>query len=998
MAEGKQGSLRKKPEGKSPVGRKPAKRKTESGNKSPAFPVVGIGASAGGLEALNALFEAMPETSPAAFVVVSHLDPKHISLMPELLQQHSKMPVIQIQDGIEVEAGRIYIIPPNHDLYILNGTLQLMQMPEKRSATLPIDTFFTSLAQDQGANAVAIVLSGTGSDGSKGIKSIKAEQGMVMVQTIASAKYDGMPHCAIATGLADYILKPESMPQQLHRYLKFSPHRKKERLSLSEGAVPDALQKIFIILRSRTHHDFSLYKKNTICRRIERRMNVHQLENIADYVRYLQESESETAILLDELLINVTNMFRDPEAFDVLVKQGLIPMMKEKPDEYTFRVWVAGCSSGEEAYSIAIAFFQSMAKLNRHFQLQIFATDIDEKAIATARQGIYPATIEADVGKDRLKRFFRKQDDGSYMIHKMVRETVVFAPQNLIKDPPFTRLDLLCCRNLLIYLGAELQKRLLPIFHYSLNPGGLLFLGTSETIGSFTDHFKALDRKWKVFHKLSSSAAQKSILSFPAMPVSRGEMEVILPDSIQSLEEISAFQLVEAILQQSDAPPCAIIDKADNITYIHGKTGKFLEPAEGKVTINILEMVRPGLKKELAAAIHEVRLHKRDVICKSLQVAHDGGYIYVDMLVKPILEPAVMHGMLMVVFEQTMSGDAKQRPKQKRAKGRAKTVEELEQELRFTREHLQSTIEELETANEELKSTNEELQSTNEELQSTNEELETSKEELQSLNEESVTVNAELQSRIDELSTANDDMKNLLDSTNIATLFLDADLCVRRFTSAVTELIPLTASDAGRPVRHFATNLLDTDLAIAAARVLDELSVIAKETVSRDGAVYQMRLRPYRTLNNVIDGVVITFEEITVCKRAEQKALLAKQFAENIVATIRQPLLLLNKQFTIVTANPAFCHRFSLTLTDVVGESIYTLAGRQWDVPELHKLLEEVLSSDTAFEAYRYEHFFEGIGNCAITLNGRKIVNAAAEEEEELILLELEEITVAENG
>ncbi len=992
-------STSRQPGKKTPAAKKSVTRTAPRRKKHIELPIVGIGASAGGLEALKAFFEAMPEISPAAFVVVSHLDPKHVSLMPELLQHHSEMPVVQVQDGMQVEPGHIYIIPPNYDLYILNGALQLMEMPEKRSATLPIDNFFNALAQDQGANAVGIVLSGTGSDGTKGIKSIKDNFGMVMVQSVASAKYDGMPHSAIETGLADYVLKPEAMPEQLHRYFKFSLNKKKTGLSANEGTAPDALQKIFIILRSRTNHDFSLYKKNTICRRIERRMNVHQLENIADYVRYLQESDSETAILLDELLINVTNMFRDPDAFDVLVNQGLIPLMKERPDDYTFRVWVAGCSSGEEAYSIAISFFESMSKLNRHFQLQLFATDIDEKAIATARQGIYPASIEADVGKERLQRFFIKQDDGSYIIHKMVRETVVFAPQNLIKDPPFTKLDLLCCRNLLIYLGTELQKRLLPIFHYSLKPDGLLFLGTSETIGQFTDSFKALDKKWKLFQKLASSSAKKSILSFPAMPVSRGEMEVVLPDSIQSLEEISAFQLVEAILQQSDAPPCAIIDKANNITYIHGKTGRFLEPAEGKVSVNILEMARHGLKKELSSAIHEARLHKRDVACKSQQVAHDGAYIYVDMLVKPILEPAAMHDMLMVVFEQAQAAGDKLKPaKRLRSKGKARTPVELEQELRFTRENLQSTIEELETANEEMKSTNEELQSTNEELQSTNEELETSKEELQSLNEESVTVNAELQGRMDELSSSNDDMKNLLDSTNIATLFLDGDLCVRRFTSALSELIPLTASDAGRPIHHFSSNLLDTDLSVAAAKVLDDLSVMNKEVTSKGGSVFQMRLRPYRTVNNVIDGVVITFDDITNSKRAEQQAVLAKQFAENIVATIRQPLLLLNKKFIIVTANPAFCSRFSLPLTDVVGESIYTLAARQWDTPELHQLLEEVLPRNAIFEGYRYEHFFEGIGKCSFILNGRKIENAEEEEEEEeeLILLELESIGEAE--
>lgn len=965
-----------------PVSQKESHIIPKAGRKIEVFPVVGIGASAGGLEALQRFFDAMPETSSAAFVVVAHLAPKHVSLMPELLQRHTKMSVVQIQDGTKAEPGHVYIIPPDHDLYLLNGTLQLLPIPEKRGASLPIDVFLKSLAQDQGSSAAAIILSGTGSDGTAGIRAIKREYGMAMVQTEASAKYDGMPRSAIATGLADFVLPPEQMPARLQKYFKYAHHKQKEASGSIEDHAPDALQKIFIILRSRTNHDFSQYKKNTICRRIERRMNVHQLDDIADYVRYLQKNDREAGILFDELLIGVTNMFRDPDAFKSLANHGLIEMMKQKPKGYTFRAWVAGCSSGEEAYSIAILLLECMEKVNRNFQVQVFATDIDEKAINIARRGVYSSSILENVSEQRLKRYFHRRDDGQYRIKKVVRDMLVFAPQNVIKDPPFTKLDLLSCRNLLIYLGPELQKKLLPVFHYSLKPGGILFLGSSETIGQQNaGYFSVLDKKWKVFKSLPFKMTVSPILNFPSIPIERDEQEIPLPDSVNKIEEISAFQLVETILQQSDAPPCVIISKDNNITYIHGKTGRFLEPSEGQVSVNLLAMVRPGLKKALSEAIHQVSMHNQDVVCKGLQVSHHSGFINVDMSVKPILEPVAMHGMTMVVFEEVTGTEGEQKPKPPKINRKPKTVQELEQELRYTKEHLQSTIEELEASNEELKSTNEELQSTNEEL-------ETSKEELQSLNEESVTVNAELQGRIEELSTANDDMKNLLDSTEIAILFLDVDLCVRRFTPAVTGLIPLATTDAGRPIKHFASNLLHAELTQDAEKVLNNLSIINKEVVSEDGRVYHMQMRPYRTMNNVIDGVVVIFDDISASKAAEKRAQGAKYFSESIVNTVRQSLLVLDRELRVVSANPAFYEHFAVKPKETIGEFIYELDCKQWDIPELRRLLDEVLAKNSVFDGYTVEHEFETIGKRIMILNARKV---RGPDPDELILLAIED-------
>jgi two-component system CheB/CheR fusion protein len=856
------------------VRKKDATRKNKTDAKSVApdceftskngipLPIIGIGASAGGLEAFEAFFEAMPVDAGLAFVLVPHLDPTHVSIMPELIQKRTKMQVLQIKDGMRVEANTVYVVPPNQNLSILNGTLQLMELSKPRGANLPIDSFFRALARDQGPNAVGIILSGTGSDGTLGVKAIKGEAGMVMVQDEQSAKYDGMPKSAIASGHADYVLEPAKMPEQLIKYLQHMINKTAATVPDNDLRMPDSLQKIYIILRTRTGHDFSLYKKNTILRRIERRMHVHQIDRVNDYVLYLQKSPVELDILFKELLIGVTNFFRDDKAFESLREKILPELLRDKPEDYILRVWVAGCSSGEEAYSVAIILQEVMEELNRHINIQIFATDIDEEAVNSARAGIYPASITGDVSAERLKRWFTKEEN-QYRINKSIREMVVFAVQSIIKDPPFTKLDLLCCRNLLIYLGPGLQKRLISIFHYSLKPGGILFLGTSEAIGQAHDRFAILDRKWKIYRREPMEFADRSVLEFPAPLARQASERPERPEAMRKAEELSAFQLVETILKQVDAPPCVIIDEASNIIYLHGRTGRYLEPTVGKVSVNITEMARPGLKMDLVAAIRKAATDKRECLRKGVTIEHDGGHISIDLTVKPLLEPIALSGLMMVQFKEIdISAKSKGAGKQGKKGTRNLAAATLEQELRHTRENLRTTIEELETANEEM-------QSTNEELQSTNEELETSKEELQSLNEEAATVNAELQSRIDELSMTNDDMKNLLDSTQIATIFLDLDLCVRRFTPKAVEIIPLTPQDSGRPIKHFATALIDTDLAKDSQLILQDLGMKEQEVRSKEGAFYRMRIRPYRTVNNVIDGVVITFEDITALKETQ---------------------------------------------------------------------------------------------------------------------------------
>ena len=959
----------------------------------PAFPIVGIGASAGGLEAFEAFFKAMPADSGMAFVLVPHLDRTHVSILPELLQKHTAMPVRQISDGTRAQPDTVYVLPPNKELSILDGALQLMDLRQPRGVNLPIDAFFRSLAQDQGSNAICVVLSGTGSDGTLGLKAVKGEFGMVMVQDEDSAKYSGMPHSAVATGLADYVLPPDKMPAQLIKYTKHATHRATSKITSLEDTAPNALQKIFVVLRARTGHDFSLYKKNTICRRIERRMHVHQIENLNDYVRYVQESEREVDVLFKELLIGVTSFFRDSEAFDALRDKVLPELLAQRPESYTLRAWVPGCSSGEEAYSVAIVLQECIGQLQRHFNVQVFGTDIDEDAVNAARTGLYPASISADVSAERLQRHFVKEDDGQYRVKKHIREMLVFAPQNVIKDPPFTKLDLLCCRNLLIYLGTELQRRLLPMFHYSLKPEGILFLGSSETVGSAADLFALVDRKWKICRRKGSAGAGPLVVDFPVRSI-QDDAHIKIPETVRRAEELSAVQLVETILQQTDAPPCVIIDDACNVIYIHGRTGRYLEPAVGRISVNILDMARPGLKAELAAAVRSVARHKQEVTVRSLRLEQNGGQLVVDLIVKPILEESAMRGLMMVMFVETAGRQKPDpdagKPERHASKGKSENV--LELELRTTKENLQTTIEELETSNEELKSTNEELQSTNEELQSTNEELETSKEELQSLNEEAATVNAELQNRIDSLSKANNDMKNLLDSTQIAILFLDMDLCIRRFTPQITEIMPLTGSDCGRPIKHFACQLLDVDLSRCAEQVLRDLGTYEQEVRTTQERCFTMRIRPYRTIDNVIDGVVITFDDVSTLKNVQHELHAAKAIAEGIVATVRQPLLVLDSSLKVVSANAAFCQTFQLSASETIGKLLYTLGNDGWNIAQLRRLLEEILPGQVTIEAFEIEHDFPRIGPRRIVLSARQF--AMEPVGSELILLTIDDANV----
>ncbi len=964
---------------------------TENVRKKP-FYIVGMGGSAGSLEAFEEFFRSMPADTGLAFVLVSHLDPTHKGVMPELLQRVTQMKVQQVKDGMKVEPNTVYVIPPNRDMSILHGRLQLLEPSKPRGLRMPIDFFFRHLAEDQRERSIGIILSGMGTDGTLGLKTIKEKLGMAMVQDPNSAKYNGMPQSAINTGLADYVAPTNELPARLLDYVN-QLYKVTRGLPTSEKRVPGAMQKISALLREQTGNDFSLYKMNTVRRRIERRMSVHQISNINQYVRYLQENPHEIDLLFKELLIGVTNFFREPDAF-VVLKEKVTLLLKKKKDGDPIRVWVVGCSTGEEAYSIAIVLRECLDDRNLKLfgsKIQIYATDIDKEAIAVARQGTYPANIAADVSPERLQRFFTKGDD-HYRIKNELRDAIVFAQQNILTDPPFTRLDLLSCRNLLIYLKSETQKKLLPIFHYSLNSGGFLFLGSSESIGGFTDLFSPMDNKWKVFKRKETPLARRGLIEFPTSPLPH---EIRIPGPIAQKEsEVNITEIAKTLILQTIAPPVVLINDKGDILYLTRRTGKYLEPPVGKANVNIYAMAREGLRMELGIAIRKAMTERTKVTIKGLRVRTNGATQMVNLTVSPFEEPESMRGLMMVLFEDVETPAEEVLPSKKKSKpvsGLEAINAELEKELLYLKERLQTTVEEMETSQEELKSANEEMQSTNEELQSTNEEMVTSKEELQSLNEELTTLNAELQSKNEELSEVNNDMKNLLNSTQVPTIFLDNDLKIKRFTPYMTKIASLIQSDVGRPITDIVLNLEYKDLVKDVNEVLQTLVFKETQVQTKGGDWYLMRIIPYRTSENLIDGVVITFSDITELKTVTARLTERTEYAEGVIRTVREPLIVLNGELKIASANPSFYRAFQVTPQETEKEFIYDLGNRQWDIPALRKLLEEILPKNAHIEDFLVEHDFPKIGRKKMLLNARKIVHE--EPQRQLILLAMEDIT-----
>ncbi|KIH76986.1 two-component system, chemotaxis family, CheB/CheR fusion protein [Geoalkalibacter ferrihydriticus] len=858
-----------KPDRPDQVSEKTAPRAESSTQDDPRFAIVGIGASAGGLEALEKFLRQVPQNSGLAFVIIQHLDPTHKCMMPELLQRETAMKVFEVRDRMRVKPNCVYVIPPNKDMSILHGVLHLFEPTTARGLRLPIDFFLRSLAEDLQEGSIGVILSGMGSDGTLGLKAIKEKAGVVLVQEPASAKFDSMPRSAIAAGLADLVAPAEELPAKILEYLHLDQVLARSETPLEEKDQ-SALEKVVILLRTKTGQDFSLYKKSTVYRRIERRMIIHQISKIADYVRYLEKNPQEVKLLFKELLIGVTNFFRDPPAWELLQSKAIPALLKEHPAGGTLRAWSVGCSSGEEAYSLAIAFTEAIEQLKPEadYTLQIFATDLDQDAIDKARLGYYPNNIAADLSDERLRRFFIQEENG-YRIGKKIRAMVTFATQNVIMDPPFTKLDILTCRNLLIYLMPELQKKILPLFHYSLKPGGLLFLGNAETVSACPELFTPLNLKFRLFQRRESVLPLGQIY-FPASSVPSAPENAKESTKVKPASNLQA--LADELLLQHFSPPAVLVNNKGDILYISGRTGKYLEPAAGKANWNIFAMAREGLRFELGISFHKVLRQKEAIILKNIKVGTNGGSQTLDVTLKTIEEPEALQGMVMIVFHDVPE------PPSKKLRGRAAgpaaanaRVVELEQETQKLREELHTTREEMHSSQEELKSTNEELQSTNEELQSTNEELTTSKEEMQSMNEELQTVNAEQQSKMDELTRTEDDLRNLLNSTEIITVFLDKELHVRRFTEGAKKIFKLLPGDVGRPLSDITSDLLYSEMSEDAQEVLRSLSVSEKQIETTDGRWFLVRIMPYRTMDDVIGGVVITYTNITEAKTTEKK-------------------------------------------------------------------------------------------------------------------------------
>jgi two-component system CheB/CheR fusion protein len=909
--------------------------------------VVGIGASAGGLEAIEKLFEAMPPQSGVAFVVIQHLSPDYKSIMGSLLAKHTKMHITEVRSGMRLEADHIYLNSPHKEVSLKGGKFVLEEPSLARGSRLPIDHFFNSLAADQQERAIGVVLSGTGSDGTAGIRSIKCAGGMVMVQEERQAKYDSMPHAAIGTGLVDRVLPVEKMAEELAGYVRHSyiggSEKPAEKIETNE-----LYQKAFRLIKSQTGHDFSGYKLNTIRRRIERRMAVHQIEELADYVRYMEENAGEVRTLFNDLLISVTSFFRDPEAWEVLQEKVLPGLLTKKPLDGTVRVWVPGCATGQEAYSMVMLLIEVKEKMRRRCVIQVFATDIDAEAIDKARAGVYPESITQDVSGARLKRFFVKEEHG-FRIKKEIREMVVFAVQDVLRDAPFSKLDIVSCRNVLIYMGSALQKKVLPLFHYTLNPGGVLFLGTSETIGDSAGGFLATNAKWRIYERRPGfSRGTGYTVRSSAAPAQAGEGRPLSLRAAGGSSEIRT--LAERMILQEYSLPCVLINDKHEILYFNGDTSKYLSQPPGEPTVNILDMGKGDLRGTLNVVIHKASQTKKPVTSKEILLSRQDEVSSLKITVRPLLQGAKGEPLMMVVFKEK----TRQKPDGRKVRTRGHDIQTsvIEQELRSTKEYLQTTIEELETSNEELKSTNEELQSTNEELE---------------------TVNTEFQNKIEELSHVNNDLSNLVSSTGIATIFLDNDLKIKRFTPTMKELFKLIETDIGRSIGDIVHNLRHESLLTDAEEVTKTLGRIEREVEAKDGRWFTMRMLPYRTAENAIDGVVMTFSGITAQKKAELAAMAAQSYAESIVETVRVPLVVLDGEMRIISANPAFYELCRMKADDTLGKPLYEIGQGQWNIPEVRRAMEKVLPRDRQFRDLKVNCQFAGTGQKSLVLHGRQV-------------------------
>jgi two-component system CheB/CheR fusion protein len=954
------------------------------------FAIVGVGASAGGLEAFSQLLRALPDEPGLAIVFVQHVSPQHESSLAMLLTSITHLEVIQPTEDTQLEPNHVYLIPPNRTLALKGRTLLVQPRPTDRTQFTPVDTFFQSLAKERGSEAIGVVLSGTASDSVEGIHAIRAAGGTTLVQDPETAKQDGMPRSAIATGKVDLVLTPADIAVELVRLAR-GMAKGDSQPQRESALVLDAehLDQIFAMLRSTSGVDFGQYKLPTLQRRIQRRMALHKVVSADQYLRLLQEDRAEVNQLYQDLLIHVTRFFREPESFKTLAEEIFPSILENRSGDTPIRIWVPACSTGEEPYSLAIALLEFLDNRSEGVPIQIFATDISETAIEQARAGLYtPAAVE-DLSPERLRRFFTKMD-GHFRINKAIRDLCVFARQDLTRDPPFSKLDLVMCRNVLIYLGQAIQSRLISVFHYALKPTGFLMLGSAETIGSQTDLFAVSDKKHRTYCKKLTNVAANVQFAVPYSPPQAGRRHRI-GEEYRGADSVQAE--ANRLILDRYGPPGVIVNEDLRIVQFRGQTGRFLEPAPGDATLNLLKMCREGLLHGLRTALQNAKKKDGPVRREGLTVKTNGDFVNVTVEVVP-LAPIGEGRHYLILFQDVtrvlpvVSGPRKTKAKSGSAKEFNQEIERLQRELVASREYLQSIIQDLEAANEELQSANEEILSSNEELQSTNEELDTAKEELQSTNEELNTVNEELHGRNEELARINSDLINLLNGVQIAIVIVGRDLRIRRFTPVAERVLNLIAGDVGRPIGQIKPDINCPDLEKLILGVIATIHVYQQDVLDSQGRTYSLTIRPYKDVNNRIDGAVLALYDIEDIRQHANKAAAAHEYAEAVFNTVREPLVVLDSELRIEQVNPAFSKMFQAGMADVKGRLIYELAGGQWNVPKLRNLLEEIVPRDTQFEGFEVEYKFANGETKRLLLNGRRILGS--DKRPSLVLLAIE--------
>ena len=979
----------KKPHGARGARRVPPRAAQQGPPKLPAavrgrdFPVVALGASAGGLDAFKKLLAALPADSGMAFILIQHLDPTHPSMMVELLAGHTAMKVLPASDATPVLPDHVYLIPPGADLSIRGGALRLSPPRERRGARMPFDFFLRSLAQERGARAICAILTGTGTDGSLGLKAVKESGGLVIVQDPKDAAFDGMPRSAIQTGAADLVLPLSKIPRAIVNFGRgvVVPGPDQQ----SNDPLDGAQARIVDLLRARTAHDFTLYKPGTLSRRIERRVAMAGAEGSARYLEMLRKDADELDLLAKDLLINVTSFFRDPETFAFLAKKVIPELLRAHPADRPLRVWVPACSTGEEAYSIAMIFLEEIAEAKRDTKLQVFASDASEEAVAFARQGTYPESIQADVPPARLARFFAKEDDG-YRISRALREAVVCTTQDLLSDPPFSRIDFISCRNMLIYLRPEAQEKVISLFHFALRKDGILFLGAAETPGQLSSHFRAIAKRQRIYRHVGRSRPGE--VEFPAASAEGARSRPARGAIPNAAAHVNLGEIAQRMLLEAYAPASVLVNHKSEGLYFFGATDRYLQVARGDATRDLIAMARGSLRTTLRAAIQRASREHAAVHLNGGRVDRDGVSVAASVSVQPVR--AGDEELLLVSFM-----DQPERKAEAKAAidpvADISRIAELEEDLDATRKELQGALRDLDVANEEHKAINEEAMSVNEEFQSTNEELETSKEELQSLNEELTALNNQLHEMNEQQRGATNDLQNILNSSDVTTILLDGKLNVRSFTPDATSLFGVLASDVGRPLADLARRSDDADLLRDARSVLANRAVASCEIKTDKGIWYIRRIRPYRTQDNRTEGVIVTFVDISERKAAEREIAAARAFSDSIVDTVRQPLVVLDDDLRVVSASRSFYRAFDLKAEDIVGRRLEAAGDGFLDVPALRDFLDRLRASQTEIEDHEIEINLPPLGRRFLVVTAREILGEQVAKRK--ILVAIEDIT-----